>query len=250
MRWCDSAVKNDVVLNLTILFQLITIITLFLPSFSCLAIIFSFSPLSSLCPSSSHSPSSFISLSSCPFSNKCNYNIVLHSYIKINISFFCSEISSFAILTNICVIIILLGWQIHIKQTHGLWDHPDQFLFTRQVGPTKPSLQWHLNLEQAPSPHSSFVVHRCPPIAKGCKGTVSVADINFSRRPYGVQYYWNISLILNIISQLYQLFHFINQGKKKALLGEQRSGTEKARIGRLKSSKKSNNLRIFYKNIL
>ena len=45
------------------------------------------------------------------------------------------------------------------------------YVLTRQVGPTKPFLQWHRNFIQVPSPQSSFDVHRCPPIAKGCRGT-------------------------------------------------------------------------------
>jgi hypothetical protein len=41
-----------------------------------------------------------------------------------------------------------------------------------------------LNFTQDPSPHSSLVTHLCPPVIRGWRGTVSVADINFSSRPY------------------------------------------------------------------
>ena len=55
---------------------------------------------------------------------------------------------------------------------------------TRQVGPTKPSWQWHLNFEQVPSPQSSFLTHLCPPMARGWRGTVSVDDMKLSNRPW------------------------------------------------------------------
>ena len=127
------------------------------------------------------------------------------------------------------------SWSIFTYQT----SRADETIFT-------------VTIEFRASSFSTFIIccTSVPPDCQGLQGDGISGWHKFLKttlqRTILLKYIINFKYNQSIIS----VVSFINQGKKKALLGDQRSGTEKARIERLKSSKKRNNLRIFYKNNL